>query len=274
MADTERTDDELLKQAAERLRSGDGLPAIDTSDIADFLDDTAEGLPPWGPEDSSQVFALRIARSVLRARPRGSRDRRLTVGNTPSTDDTVTPEQVRAAYDRLRSDASPLPKTISNALVWILGAVVGEDVDTYRWAVDAYGWAPSAFEALQGGVTRAVLDMPAPAPVASRDELAHTLVAHLKPELHDPAYQQEMARHGFKVAADVDASTMVSFLAGDGHRSIRPLTYGEIVDALIATGLVRETSLARGLADLAAGRVQRRDDFLDEQDEDGGEDRA
>lgn len=39
-----------------------------------------------------------------------------------------------------------------------------------------------------------------------------------------------------------DASTFVFFTASDGNRSMRPLTYGEIANAIVDAGLVSEAS--------------------------------
>jgi len=69
-----------------------------------------------------------------------------------------------------------------------------------------------------------------------REAAALALVRHFNPDQLDPAYIAEFERSGLKVPAPVDQSTMVSFVAGDGHRSLRTLTFGEIADFLVSHG--------------------------------------
>jgi hypothetical protein len=69
-----------------------------------------------------------------------------------------------------------------------------------------------------------------------REIIAELLARHFCPEYGDPAYVEEFERHGMKIPDPVDQSTMVSFIADDGHRSLSTLTFGDIADALVSHG--------------------------------------
>jgi hypothetical protein len=75
--------------------------------------------------------------------------------------------------------------------------------------------------------------------VSEREEMARILVERFSPEELDPAYQAEVARQGFPAPEPVKSSTMVSFVDTDGYRSMSPLTFGEVADALLDAGYVR-----------------------------------
>lgn len=89
---------------------------------------------------------------------------------------------------------------------------------------------------------------------ALRDDLARTLVVKFSPAHLDDEYRTEMAARKMRIPAPADDSTMVTFTASDGHLSMRPLTYGEIADELLANGFRRVVEddatverIARGL---------------------------
>lgn len=69
-----------------------------------------------------------------------------------------------------------------------------------------------------------------------RDAAAKLLVKHFRPERSDPAWIAEFERSGMAAREPADETAMISFVDTDGYRSLRILTYGEIVDTLIAHG--------------------------------------
>jgi hypothetical protein len=71
-------------------------------------------------------------------------------------------------------------------------------------------------------------DVPPEAGTPAREEIIERLAAAFGPH---KSYDPE-TRTYVPDGDDAEGSTTISFLAADGHMSLRSLTYGEIADAL------------------------------------------
>lgn len=203
-----------------------------------MTDNTAQQPPPvwWSPTHGlievthkrwpdDEQRRVRIADRRVIELPDDAVELRAVRALMVSSVDPVHPEEYRAAFDLLRSDASPLPEAIKTALGWFLSATVGEDVD-------AIFWKPGAFETLQCAVVRAVLALPVPAPAVDREAVArliHAEVAKAEHEIDQGHYECGNNAHPARMETWEDMDS------GENH------TYLNAADALISAGLVRGT---------------------------------
>lgn len=67
----------------------------------------------------------------------------------------------------------------------------------------------------------------------TREELAEALARKFAPEIFDETYQEALMEQGFPRRTAIMESSMVVFIDSDGQRSLRPLSFGEIADALL-----------------------------------------
>jgi len=72
----------------------------------------------------------------------------------------------------------------------------------------------------------------------TREAVAEALARQLVPDHFNDAYRAESERAGYPVPDPVNQFCMTSFVANDDHRSLRILTFGEVADVLLASGVV------------------------------------